>query len=795
MKKLIFLLCLGFILHSCTKEPQIENEIGNMEETTISFGLKLSSSSVPTTRTGGAVAKDMKIEDITILVFDESSICLYGRTGKITQSSSSDAKFTANLIASESKVTIHVFANVKGGVSLTNYKDRLESEVIKELTTTIDLNDAMTTALPMHGKLSLAKVDNSTNSGHSVSLLRSVASVDVVVAATNFTLQEITAYFSPNEGRLVHDVANWDSAGNGEVTKPTMPKNPIITTKTITAKSVVDNAIKNQLFIYENLNVTGTGKSTRVVVKGEYNDGTVTKSYWYPVDFVETEVSTLSNVLRNFRYTFNIMSVTGAGYDNEEDASVGSSQNLKVTVIPWSEESIGNIIFDGENYFSIESQSVKIYGNANERKYIKVKSNIDVSKWEMRWGESGDYVTSQEITTTNFSVRKPNAGSNSGYLLFTTLTSCTEDKTDNLHIIVAKRLKISIKILQSVENIILKVDGKTGTIDTPTIRYDGGVSEEFEVVTGDDMVLWHAKLSEENAYMKFPTAGVNYGSFRVVFNPYLEVTDIPHKAVITLTRDDGVADPVTLNFTQESQPDFSVEELITLKAGDVARQSSVIIPFGSHKKDYEWTATLSGIDLNGEEILRVSNDGNSWHKSVSGVALNKFYVKAPKRISDGSKYTVKLTVNFNRKGSPIIVHSTAQDVVVTSDWIYKIGGLYPYDAIVGSEQGLVISTYPLRILERQRRYGTFDAAITTCGAVNGRLPNEVELKALSATDCPEESIHIAYGFTGFQHIYGETNTPYYAYKFTADHKLYVSLSYWPENPTQLAFRCSRTIVE
>ena len=814
MKKIILLLWLGFILHSCANEPQIENEMGNIEDITISFDLELPNTSLPTTRAGGAVAKDVKIEDITILVFDEFSKCKYGRTGKITQSSSGDAKFTSNLLASDTPVTIYVFANVKGGVSLTNYINLAESDVIKGLTTNIDLNGVSTTALPMHGKLYLANIDNTTTTGNSVSLLRSVASVDVVVTANNFTLQEITAYFTPNEGRLVYDVANWDAGGNGgngTVTRPTIPENIIITTKTQTANKVVENAIKNQIFIYENINKKGTGKSTRVVVKGEYNDGTSTKSYWYPVDFVQADGSTLSNVLRNFRYNFNIASVTGKGYDSEEDASIGSSQNIKVTLIPWDEETSGEIIFDGENYFSIESKSVKLYGHVGVKKYIKVKSNIDVSKWEMRWGETGDYTIAQEVSSTYFSVKKPNTASNSGYLLFTTLLlHGGVDKKETLNIKVAKRLNITIKVVQSVKHAVLEVDGQNGAsgpIETTLIRYEGGVSQEFEVVTGDDMVLWSAKLKVDNSYMKFPTAGLNDGSFRVIFNPYLIVGNDVHTAEVILKRDIGDVPPVVpvpdvvLKFTQESQPDFSIKMPYTVKAGDPT-VSLDMIPLGSHKDDYEWTATVSDIDVVGEIILQVSNDNSSWHESVSGIAGNTLYVRAPKRNMDGSEDKVTLTINFNRKNSDRIVHSTIKSVDVTSDWIYKVGDLYPNNADLGNEEGLVVVASPLRILERVKTYGSFIDAEVKCGNTDAsRLPYESEVRALCATiKYPEPesvsvSVYTMYMFSSFQFMYGDDVNSDYAYKFLKGPLFKRSYGYNPDDPTTLNYRCTRTIVE
>ena len=742
MKKIVLLFCIGFIFQSCVRQSHSEYEIDNAKETTITFGLKLPSSSTPTTRTNG-VTKDLKIEDITILVFDGEGVdrnCLYGRTGTITQTTGDDAQFTTKLIASSKAVTIHVFANVAHGVSLDIYKNRPESDVIASLTTAIDLNGA--TALPMHGSLTLATVDNTTTTGKTVSLLRSVASVDVAVTASDFTLEEVTAYFTPNTGRLVHDAAHWDADGNngkGEVTAPTMPAADLITTiKTPTATSVVENAIKNQLFIYEHNNAPATGKSTRVVIKGVYDDGATAQSYWYPVDFIKKEESDnpLSNVLRNYRYTFNITSVTGVGYDSEEDASNGIAANIGVEIIEWSDGGLGDIDFIGPNWFSLESKSVGLFGDAGVEVLLQVESNIPVAEWGMKWGDAATYSYDPVVASTNFSVEKP-ALSSKGYLVFKTLKAyASPSPSETLHICIAKTLFIHIKVEQHAVKVMLEVDGLDGNVDGGLVCHEGGYSKPLTVETGDNTEMWHTIVSGSSADISYTMGGLNMDPFKVLFSANNGLT--ARVRTFTIKRDNGDVSTVTVNVTQESKPTYNGVASPGFSAGQTVFVDMIA---GSHKENYEWIAKLDKFDREENEKpelawdkifhLQLSDDGINtipaapFVKEISGKGGQYLVINSPERDPDGDllNYTAELTVEYKRKDIPGVqpIPVVTKTTSINSGQI-ELGSFWPLGSNGLEAEGFIISVNPRILLTKELDGGkkhTILDAISLCKAEKG----------------------------------------------------------------------------
>lgn len=668
---IILLLCLGFtFLQSCTKQPEGAYGIDSANETTITFGLKLPRSSTPTSR-AGSFAKDVKIENITILVFDNTESekrCLYSRNGHITQTATG-VTFTTNLEITDRSVTIHIFANVG---AMGNYTGRPEEDVIKELTTTIDLNNITTIALPMHGKLHLDNVEITTTVATAVPLLRSVARVDIIDNADNpnFVLEGVMAYFTPNKGRLVQDA----TSGEGNVTLPTMPENPITITTPIVL-SVGGADITNQLFIYENLNTNGAGKSTRIVVQGKYNNGVGDKSYYYPVDFKKS--NTLSNILRNYIYTFTINSVSGAGYETAEDASKGVAVNIDVTIIDWSDGVLDEIIFDGANYFSIESKTVELYGDQGVLASLLAKSNIPFSEWKMGWSddEAIKPTCTQDIDVScnEFKVTKSVDG-----LEFVSLVGHTIDVTKVLHIEVTNRLRLTVTV-KLLDAFVLSVDGNTSHFETSL--YHEGEIFFYEVLTGSPFVNWTARHEGFiTGAPKYNPGGSHGGSLAVSFVPNNAETAKTGK--ITLERDaEDAKSPIEIGFTQEASPTLTLgtQLPISFSSGDQPNRFTINIGNVDEREKYIWKATriftniISGVTEN--EILNIAssyvnspNDG----KTATGVDGDILTINAPshtKLAAYGGEIIITLVRKITQKD--IVTDKVKHDFVVQRKYNVK----------------------------------------------------------------------------------------------------------------------------
>ena len=712
MKRLLLLLCIGFILNACTNES-LSGTTDTLSETSITFGLKMPHATPATTRTSG-VAKDMQLNEINMLVFDQTSKeFLYGRKGiKPTITSSSNAEFTAKLLMTNTAVTIHLLANPTAGVDPSDFVGKTETELISTITS-LELNATATKSLPMYGKLDLDKIDLNTKTTSPVALTRAVARVDVLVApaVTNFTLQKITAYYTPNKGYWV----------DSKTTPPTIPTTDVTLIKPASPVVVGAKAIENQLFIYENIYNSTVGKGTRIVVQGEYTDGkgTTTTSY-YPIDFNKIGADgavTEHHVLRNHQYIFNITNVSGLGYDTEEDASKGTAANIKVELIPWDNADMGDIIFDGVNHFTIQSKEVILKGD-NVYKSLSVSSNIPAAEWEMKWETStGDYILATEMASATFNVTKPNTG-NSGKLTFSTLKlHAGVDKIENLHIRVAKRLNITIKVNQIIgAQDILTVDGRTGAItDVPLIYHEGGRSEESVVSTGNELVLWSATANPESSgFMTFTQGGGDGGTLMSMFARNLDPTH--RTGTITVIREVGSSSAVSVEYTQEGKPTFNTPAASSLWNG--TKTITKMITEGSHPDHYEWTATLSNFvqatgsssnRLPNEQVLRLghstsnSADGlvdSDYAETVSGNGGEFLILNAPARpIGISDKYTTDLTVSYKRKKKYLPEMKEVQTKVnIVTTGILEIGDFYPAGSDASTAKGIVYKLRPLQVL-------------------------------------------------------------------------------------------------
>lgn len=328
MKRLILILCIGFLLGSCKREKFDHSDVPD-GSVNITFGFQFSGSSSPITRSGDVVDKDLKIGNIAILAFEQTS----NGTGQYLSRISgivptSGGQFTASLRKTTSPVTIHIFAN--SDTKLTgNFTSQTENDVIKSLLTG-EVDPSGTTTLDMHGSLDFDAIDEDITD-QTVRLLRAVARVDITASAvaSDFILTDVRAYFTPKHGRLV-SASVGGTAEDPEVTAPTMPEGYTISDTTHTEAytgNVADNSITNGFFIYENTNnrPIGTEKvelNTRIIVGGTYEDQTC----YYPLDVTTTE----SAILRNYKYTFNITAVTGLGYSTPHNAAYGITSNITV---------------------------------------------------------------------------------------------------------------------------------------------------------------------------------------------------------------------------------------------------------------------------------------------------------------------------------------------------------------------------------------------------------------------------------------------------------------------------------
>lgn len=128
------------------------------------------------------------------------------------------------------------------------------------------------------------------------------------------------------------------------------------------------------IYIPEIENKTKT-KDQRIclVVGGSYKGG---KETYYRVDFIRTETDASGkktteqlDILRNYRYRFNITKVAGPGTDKPEEALITEPVNISYDCLVWDDADIDKIVYDGQYYLSVSKDKFHFGKDAANESY------------------------------------------------------------------------------------------------------------------------------------------------------------------------------------------------------------------------------------------------------------------------------------------------------------------------------------------------------------------------------------------------------------------------------------------
>ena len=324
---------------------------------------------------------------------------------------------------------VHVFTNCHAELVRSGAYKGLGMEMnalLEKMVSKVENNPSGIDCLPMHGFLSGVTVSKeSVGQTLSVPVLRSVAAVQAKVDDAHtgnpgelldsdgkviFKLREFYAYFPADSGRLaplkeayeVVTAGSEDEKKTRNVVKTTLPAKlgvrPI--GDKLFLKSGSSLPLAGPLYLYENTYYSDNGfdqpgyiagndkvATTRLVVGGIYgDDADVT---YYRIDLTDPDdPKKLVELLRNHKYTFQIMNVSGPGYDNPDDAATGVPMNIYVKVIDWIDVNT-EIDFDRENWFSSGTKKLVLSGYAGSLKSIPIESDVAFGPfWELSFDAS-----------------------------------------------------------------------------------------------------------------------------------------------------------------------------------------------------------------------------------------------------------------------------------------------------------------------------------------------------------------------------------------------------------------------
>lgn len=465
MKKIPILLFIALLAgSSCAREEMIGGGKSVEQEVEISLDAP------PGTR--AAIAEEKIVEGLDLLVFKSDQFQYWRSAYKVNN------KFRATLSVGDG-LDVHFIANARS--LLTELYDDgkltkgLSWEEMRQLLVDGDPSkfayaDASGIRLPMWGVLQGRNVkDVPINHWGTLTLLRSVASVDVVVSEdvpdATFTLKDMRLYFVPDRGFLAPSLANYD-AGESAVKAPESPAG--MQTSLTLYSSAYDAACKsiaNRLYLYDNdtdeSNRTElpdpSRRHTRVVVGGEYEK----TMYYYPIDF-ETDNDALDRVTRNWKYIFLINSASSRGYTDPETASKEPPVGLNVSIVQWNEKEESDFYVSGPYYVGIicnkdddNNKYVELERPQGSTHTVILRSNIKAGQIQLGFepGMNGDPVEIPGgIENDRFRVEK--TVDSKGYitgLVFTALQEYNKaDATTNRDTLIftSGRIRFGISITQ-----------------------------------------------------------------------------------------------------------------------------------------------------------------------------------------------------------------------------------------------------------------------------------------------------------------------------------------------------------
>lgn len=411
MKRILIILFVASLAASCLNE-----RITDLREEGEQFvEVSLHDRHNPATR--ASIAEEDIVEYLDLLVFKADQF-LYWRSAYKTNDhfratlavdEGIDVHFIAN--ARNMITTLHESGEIVAGMSWEQIRQKLvDTEPVR-----LKYTDPSEIRLPMWGLMQNQNVqDIPVNNWGSLYLVRSVASVDVLVNEEMndflFTLEDIYLYFAPKKGFLAPSLTNYDAFGHTVIASESPADMQTMLTLYSNAYDANNQSIANKLYLYDNdtdeSNRTQlpdkTRRNTRLVVGGTHKG----KKYYWPVDFEAGD--NLDKVTRNWKYIFQINSVSSAGYADPETASTEPSIGMNVNIVKWNEKEENEFFVSSSYYVGITgSRDVVLYSEQGSSYTLDIRSNIKASQISLDFADTHNGATvrhSGEVYNDRFKV-------------------------------------------------------------------------------------------------------------------------------------------------------------------------------------------------------------------------------------------------------------------------------------------------------------------------------------------------------------------------------------------------------
>lgn len=446
MKKILYILISGLlVLCGCTKEQT--TVIPHDEETDLILVLK-----TPGFNPTKAPDEEL-LSHVNVIIFEDLGSGLEFRYSVIGYSISTTAdgyQFLARIVPTDNPVRMYLAANAPSAVS--GISTGATEEQVKTAITMDYTSAGFTDNLPMSAVLDLPG-GLRENSILSTYLVRSVARVDVINDAANFTLTSVRVFRTADELQIIPNVID-----SNVVTTPSIPDGTpyTVNTATFTATGTV---FEEQIYIPESAMPTEADRqlnATMVVIGGRYGNDAITT--YYRMDFVPDGAPELfGQILRNHRYEFHISEVLAPGWSTDEEASIYPSSQIETEIVVWDEITT-NMVYDDVNYFGVSRRSVRLRYAAGSTEAVEVDTSLDT--YRAYWSdEDGNILDESRYITLGGNFQDPDnlftasISDDGTEVLFTSVAPYNPATAATKYLVlVAGRLRIVITVTQGPSN-------------------------------------------------------------------------------------------------------------------------------------------------------------------------------------------------------------------------------------------------------------------------------------------------------------------------------------------------------
>ncbi|MCD8080552.1 MAG: Mfa1 fimbrilin C-terminal domain-containing protein [Bacteroides sp.] len=663
MKFRYILYSLFLVLFSCTDDQTgILPEPGTEGELSFTFHLNIPGLTEVSTR--AMADNEYTIREIDIVVFHDEVFYRLA-SGRDLVRTNSGYSFEASLLPTDKKVQLYFIANISA--TLHENFSRIEELVEQGIIVTPALAKTLgfvryenfisrRDVFPMSGELILENGLEDNTAIPEIKMMRAFARVDVIAhdnVTSRFQLEKATVYRMNDLFRIAPDDGKFESDPNGNYITANEPSVPEDAQKELTSQAYSASGSKiTHMYLPESEACDPvTEQPTCLIIQGKYQ-GNSTPSY-YRVDLGPKDSP--GEVIRNYKYTLTITSVTGPGKSTIDEALLEPSEDINTYII-WEEDG-SNTIYDKDGkYIQTDKRTFSLHFAKAAMDMVHIETNL-TDTYTLEWAdENGDPIGSTRIrpgesmSDAEFKVRI----SADGKTIYTTALKENEGTTHKTR-----------KLLGRVKNILF------------TMTIDQGTRAERTYVKLYNPLGLRGDLGDEvmNAVSSGPIAGsllrdlirneewfgfngiVAFDGFKISGQNYeLPITNYLLRMFDVVLIGDGSVD----------RTDATTTSFVTQWLQDTSDHKKVLVVYTSNTNLVQalGTTTVSTYDLS----YRISEDAtDTFLKGPFGE------VTANSTISTSySTYYNFMSRTANSHLTPLLTDASGNNIVIAADLNKKV---------------------------------------------------------------------------------------------------------------------------